>query len=585
MDTPKSTGHMTEALEVLPDMERLEMEDVAEIEGEYSMTEEMGRKCKLSIFPSKHFVNQASTSTINQDQINEEPELVLHHDDFPYLMIGDVVEIYQPDVDPIADDSFPRLLLTVCSFLFKFTLPDKWRSNSYPILLFKIHYLFQIGSSSLFPNSKITKPIHKDTVYIEKSICDGFRLQNFQDTIVKKVDPKSVALDSVELTFKEQYMGRSEMWRIKKKLVNSCAFLNKKVELCGGSIRCYINEMWASDSELCMKETESRANLEENGSVFRVACGVITSDTQIVFRSTSAMVYLFIQMSSEMWEHDSYGDLYFEKAVDGMLKELFQRWSKTGSAHEVTIVLFTRCFYEAKTLEEFPKSMHECLQQSTVYGDCYYEDFYHVAVQNERFEDWMPTVLILEEHFSTFRDSVLNYHHEKLSSKDEILEGETIPIPKARISSASQGNFLEVLNMSLNTFENHYLNRNLDRTGQQSIVITPGVGIFEVDRELMLITKQRIIDSGVGSDLICVGEQPLHAVPLFRFYDPSKESNASQTNQFSMPHWINMSFYHPNKRVGYSAFNARIKIPSEVDAVVHNIENNTANNCRYVEIL
>ena len=53
---------------------------------------------------------------------------------------------------------------------------------------------------------------------------------------------------------------------------------------------------------------------------------------------------------------------------------------------------------------------------------------------------------------------------------------------------------MEVLNISLNTFEHHYLNRNLDRTGQQSIVITPGVGIFEVDRELTMITKQRIID-------------------------------------------------------------------------------------------
>ena len=116
MDTPKSTGHMTESLKVLPDIERVEMDDVAGIEGEYSISEEMGRKCKLSIFPSKHFVNQTSTGTINQELINEEPELVLHHDDFPYLTIGDVVEIYQPDVDTVADDAFPRLLLTVCIF-------------------------------------------------------------------------------------------------------------------------------------------------------------------------------------------------------------------------------------------------------------------------------------------------------------------------------------------------------------------------------------------------------------------------------------------------------------------------------------
>lgn len=35
------------------------------------------------------------------------------------------------------------------------------------------------------------------------------------------VPPAEVALDSVELTFKDQYMGRSEMWRLKKSLVGT----------------------------------------------------------------------------------------------------------------------------------------------------------------------------------------------------------------------------------------------------------------------------------------------------------------------------------------------------------------------------
>lgn len=206
-----------------------------------------------------------------------------------------------------------------------------------------------------------------------------------------------------------------------------------------------------------------------------------------------------------MWDFDIHGDLYFEKAVNGFLADLFQKWKKNGSNHEVTIVLFSRTFYHASSLEEFPNHMRECLQHD--YRRRFYEDFYRVVVQNERFEDWSNVLVQLRKLFTDYQKIVLEYHQKP-----------GIVIPKAVNSTAAQGNFLEVLNMSLNVFEKHYLDRSFDRTGQLSVVITPGVGVFEVDRELTNVTKQRIIDNGVGSDLVCVGEQPLHAVPLLKVH-------------------------------------------------------------------
>ena len=166
------------------------------------------------------------------------------------------------------------------------------------------------------------------------------------------------------------------------------------------------------------------------------------------------MVYLFIQMSSEMWDFDMYGDLYFEKAVNGFLYEMFSKWQKTGASHEVTIVLFSRTFYNARELSEFPQHMHEYLQQD--YRGRFDEDFYRMVVQHEKFDDWFPTLTLLRQTLTDYGKLVVNYHHRP-----------GLRIPAASNSQAAQGNFLEVINISLNTFEKHFINRNLDRTGQQ----------------------------------------------------------------------------------------------------------------------
>ena len=46
---------------------------------------------------------------------------------------------------------------------------------------------------------------------------------------------------------------------------------------------------------------------------------------------------------------------------------------------------------------------------------------------------------------------------------------------------------------------------------------------WKVDHDLTRMTKERIIDGGIGVDLVCLTEQPLHAVPLFRVRERERE--------------------------------------------------------------
>ena len=72
-----------------------------------------------------------------------------------------------------------------------------------------------------------------------------------------------------------------------------------------------------------------------------------------MFRSASASVFIFIQMSKEMWEFDINGDLYFEKTVNGFFVELFEKWKEMKCSHSVTIVYFSRIFYDKNMLSKY----------------------------------------------------------------------------------------------------------------------------------------------------------------------------------------------------------------------------------------
>ncbi|KAM9456644.1 GATOR1 complex protein DEPDC5 isoform 4-T5 [Clarias gariepinus] len=406
-------------------------------------------------------------------------ELMMNPKVFPQVKLGDIVEIAHPN------DEYSPLLLQVKS---------------------------------------LKEDLQKETISVDQTVAQAFKLRAYQDVIINIVDPKEVTLDLVELTFKDQYIGRGDMWRLKKSLVSTCAYVTQKVEFAG--IRAQASELWVKGE--------------------KVTCGYISGDTRVVFRSSSAMVYIFIQMSCEMWDFDIYGDLYFEKAVNGFLSDLFTKWKEKNCSHEVTVVLFSRTFYAAKTPDEFPESQRGAIRQD--HEGRFYEDFYRVVAQNERRDEWTSLLVTIKKLFIQYPVLV------RLKGADGF--------PCGQNSTAAQGNYLEAINLSFNVFDKHYINRNFDRTGQMSVVITPGVGVFEVDRLLMILTKQRMIDNGIGVDLVCMGEQPLHAVPLFKLHNRTVPGD-SRLDDYSLPHWINHSFYTSKSQGSCSSFTPRIKLAGQ----------------------
>lgn len=129
--------------------------------------------------------------------------MALNPKEFPFLTSGDVIAVYNPD-----EAHVPRLLLK----LTKGSLREEFTQ--------------------------------KDAISIEQSLAQTFQLKPYTDVFVVKVEQNEIELDSLELTFRDQYFGRSEMWRLKMNLVDTGVYLGKKIEFCSATIRCQVHEMW-----------------------------------------------------------------------------------------------------------------------------------------------------------------------------------------------------------------------------------------------------------------------------------------------------------------------------------------------------
>ncbi|KAI1081663.1 vacuolar membrane-associated protein IML1 [Whalleya microplaca] len=349
-------------------------------------------------------------------------------------------------------------------------------------------------------------------VYVSKSIGDAFNMRKGTQVVLAPVDSFAPAIEAshVELFFKDMYLSRADMWRL------AVADLADKT-VYKGQVVYFLGTIKATVTTVYVEGRKARS-------------AFFGRQTRPIFRSESARYVLFIQMAREMWDFDSdgSGEIMFYKVVNGFLPALFKKWAMLQVKHLVSIVLFARVEYDTGLTTE--------LANTTLHNDYYtgfqasgnkrpYKDFYRVVVSEMSSGEWTKILHQLKREYNVFRRDISLHHRDAMGNTMEIPEdssakGSSTSKIKAESSLAMYGNFLEAINLASSIYAHDYIDRDLLRTGISIVVISPGSGVFEVEYESLRRTTEALVGNGIGIDLICIPNIPLHSVPLFRYRNP-----------------------------------------------------------------
>ncbi|WEW57742.1 vacuolar membrane-associated protein iml1 [Emydomyces testavorans] len=349
-------------------------------------------------------------------------------------------------------------------------------------------------------------------VSVATHIANAFAFKNRTQVQLSVKDPAQCSASHVELTFRDQFLLRSDMWRLTmSELVDRPIYKGQKI-LFMGSIKATVKSVYTGGKKSLSAYFSPR--------------------TIPIFRTESARFVLFIQMSKEMWDFDSEGtgDILFSRVINSLLPELFKRWANIDAHHLVTIVLFTRVRYDFATPTSGPASLKSSfLNRGPHDSTPQTQDFYRVVVNDMPSGQWTAILDSLKREFRTFLRDVSvpppYFPETSIATEDIPRFTETCP-PKiaGRPTSAVRGNVLEAIHLASSYLAFEHIGRDLVRTGTSIVIITPGTGVFEVPFKLLALTSDVLTSRAIGIDLICLSPMPLHSVPLFKYRLPRDTS-------------------------------------------------------------
>eukprot|EP00392_Amoebophrya_sp_AT5.2_P003062 g3067.t1 len=336
----------------------------------------------------------------------------------------------------------------------------------------------------------------------------------------------------------------------------------------------------------------------------KLSCGVVVQRTEISFRSAAAEIFMFIEVSKELFDFSISGELLLNHMLR-FLKDCIERQKAAGCEHELIIVLFGRQAKSAAAQRGTAavgvggerEQQHQGGESATQGGHLdWYDVVWHgavslISVVSEFIQALWDKIALYDprgavpekafaqepttpgasaasppgtrgtgtqrtggtttaEHQVPTRSSPNNgtaYGYSPCSSVNNYTRSLFSPnnmsqtSKTGRHSSSSMELFstarvgdsvvldvdeatlpgscktlplLEALNLALDAYEHHGLDRNLTITGQAIFVLSANHGVVFTKKDLFVLTQRRFSKMGARCFLVCFRERPLHRVPL-----------------------------------------------------------------------
>lgn len=202
--------------------------------------------------------------------------------------------------------------------------------------------------------------------------------------------PRKLCASHVELYFNNMYLSRPDSFQLSLALQGRVLHVGQRVVLPGSGARLRVGDMYSAVASRGSSSrggggasTSSSAAGVEDGRNAPLDAAYISSSTKIVFRSESARHYVFVEVSSELWQFEEDGSMLLEKA-ELFLQELFSHYSGKMSkdaedtrskgiptSHVLSIILYGRVIYDDKKDGEEERAPLQRLENGTMYRDFY----------------------------------------------------------------------------------------------------------------------------------------------------------------------------------------------------------------------